>query len=424
MTNWVFDNPDTYRTMSRCPDTVILPNLDIKYGRFPTPNLLWYWREAYRWASGTAQSFNVFGLDNRPSKYMYNIGTWTDPSVWTGWDNNTHGFDNLFSIVPPEVLDDARNNKALLVIDNLAEGFYTEKLYEFWHKSCQQFNLPPTNIIYLTSNELDNRGYSLWADTNNVSDRINIVGFCHFEYQFQKFVTDRADQGVMIDWQDHLNTKNSNSKTIKTFNCLNRVKRQHREFLFLRLLQEGLTKHGVVSHDVLSQNWKGFGIPDEIVDQAVNMLPITADDTNFNNNKSMQFNNGLYTNTWISIVTETHALEEQHNFFMSEKIWKPIHALHPFMVLGHKGTLAKLHDMGYQTFNGLIDERYDTQDFFPRVELIIKNLKLLHLTKDKIGWMESLKDTCIHNRQVFMARDFFKSTACNDILTIYNRLDT
>jgi len=418
MINWVFDKPDNFINMTRCPNTVI-DNGALLSGRFPIPNLVWYWTEAHRWAKGQDVKTKVYSVDNRPNQYIYNVGTWNDSTVWAGLVGNQFGYQNMFEYVPPVVLEDARNGRAILAIDNLAEGFYNERLYEFWHTSCAYYNIPPNSILYLTSNELDNRGYQAWAGRNNITQLINIVSFCHFEYQFQKFANDHP----CMSWEEHIARKTDPTKKIKTFNCLNRVNREHREYFVIKLIEAGLHKYGIVSHNKINLDyWRGWYSPLETLDTAERLLPFVADDSDFDNNKSMQFNPDLYLNSWVSVITETHAAEEPHNFFISEKTWKPIYAMHPFMVLGHKGTLSRLHEMGYKTFDGLIDESYDQRDFFPRANAIVNNLQLLNLIRDKMAWFESCKDICIHNRNVFLARDFFESKEYNNIIALYSNL--
>lgn len=418
MINWVFDRPDEFISMTRCPSTVLKDGVLLS-GRFPIPNLIWYWTEAYRWANGKDVKTAVYSVDNRPNHYIYNIGTWNDPTVWAGLVGNKFGYQNMFEYVPSDVLADARNGRAILAIDNLAEGFYNEQLYEFWHTSCSYYNIPPKSIVYLTSNELDKRGYTEWAAKNKVTDLINIVSFCHFEYQFQKFANDHP----CMSWEEHIERKTQLGKRVKLFNCLNRVNREHREFFVIKLIENGLHKYGMVSHNLINFDyWRGWYDPIETIDRAEKVLPLVIDDPDFDNNKSMQFNSDLYLNSWVSVITETHAAEEPHNFFISEKTWKPIYAMHPFMVLGHKGTLARLHEMGYKTFDGLIDESYDQREFFPRANAIINNLQFLHMMKDKMDWFERCKEICLHNRKVFLAKDFFESQAAKDIISIYSTI--
>lgn len=411
MISWVFDDPSRYRTMSQCPDTVIAPDLSFVSGRFPTPNLFWYWV-----ING---QLDCYGLDNRPARYCYNIGTWIQSEYWAGFDGNEWGFKNLFELVPDVVLEDARNLRALLVIDNLVEGFQNDDLFRFWHQSCDRYRLPPRSIVYMTSNFLEKEAYLKWVAENNITDTINVISFCHLEFSQQKCM---LTSYPMIEWDEHLDRK-SKPFRIKDFNCLNRMPRWHREYLTLKMIEADLHRNALISHNTMNlDNWSDVGIDPVAIDKATELLPLVVDDPDFENNKAMHINQEIYLNSWISVVTETHAHDESKCLFISEKIWKPIYALHPFMVLGHQGTLAALHGMGYKTFDGMIDESYDSAPFESRVNIILNNLRRIRVIRDKLGWFEECRDICLHNRRNFVMKEFFDSQACKDLVKLYDGL--
>lgn len=411
--NWVFDDPTRFKTMSACPDTVHnQDDLSFISGRFPVPNLFWHWKYD--------DQLRIHGLSDKPSRYCYNIGTWVYPEHWAGYDGNDRGAKNLFELIPSEVLDDARNNRALLVIDNLNEGFQDDRLYEFWHYSCDRYNLPPSCIVYVTSNEAEPVAYASWANDRGIDRRINNIAFCQLEYSQQHCM---LNSYTSLSWLNHQNHK-GNKTTIKDFNCLNRVNRWHREYFVMKLIDEGLHTNGLISHNKMwLQSWEDFGFPKETIELADSLLPMVIDDPDFDNNKAMHINQKIYLDSWLSVVTETHAADDPKTFFMSEKIWKPMYALHPFMVLGDIGVLARLRSMGYKTFDGLINESYDSACFMERVELIISNLKRIRIIKDKAGWFDECRDVCMHNRRVFTERKFFDSQAYRDLVKLYDGLD-
>jgi len=411
MINWVFDDPSRLRTMSACPDTVIADDLSFVTGRFPTASLFWYWLSNNQMVR--------YGIDNRPDRYCYNIGTWVESQYWTGFDGNQWGFKNLFEIIPSVVLEDARNGRALLVIDNINEGFQDDSLYGFWHQSCERYGLPPKCIIYATSNLLEKTTYLNWAKKNGITHTINVIAFAHLEYSQQ---TCLLKSYRMISWEDHLNRK-SKKFMMKDFNCLNRVSRFQREYLTLMMIESGLHRNAFISqNDIKFCTSAVNGISDVLLEKANELLPLIVDDSDFNNNKAMHLNVDIYLNSWVTVITETHADDNPKCCFISEKIWKPIYALHPFMVLGHPGTLSMLREMGYKTFQGLVDERYDNEPFESRVRMIINNLNLLRVIKDKIGWFEQCKEICLHNRDNFIKREFFDTQACKDIVSLYDGL--
>jgi len=66
-----------------------------------------------------------------------------------------------------------------------------------------------------------------------------------------------------------------------------------------------------------------------------------------------------YSHTKYSLVSETN--DNNTDVFMTEKIWKPIIAQHPFVVHGNYLYLQKLREMGFKTFANYFDESYDLE---------------------------------------------------------------
>ena len=420
MIDWVFDDTDSMRTMTQCPHTILSSDNKRIAGRFDIPNLFRYWYDPSYSPDNLASNTIKYGIANRPKKYAYNIGTWSNPEYWTGRNGNSWGFANLFKHVPREVMQDARDRRALLVIDTLNEGFQHDWLWEFWHQSCEKYNLPPQCILHATGNLLEFRGYNLWADDRQIKDRISIVAVTHSEHKVRMWSASVKD----LEWEDHTRYKRSNLSEIKTFNCLNRYRRQHREFFVLNLIQSDLVQHGLVSHDVLEwDDWLSQGISQHTLELAKNQLPLVVDDPDFDFNKVANLNQDISLRSWVSVITETHATDESHHLFISEKIIKPINSMQPFMVLGHTDTLKALHNMGYRTFHPLIDESYDDQPFDKRVELILDNIRRIHAIRDKLSWLEQFKEICMHNKRVFQNRVFFTTQQYKDIMAVYDNFN-
>jgi hypothetical protein len=60
--------------------------------------------------------------------------------------------------------------------------------------------------------------------------------------------------------------------------------------------------------------------------------------------------------------------------FFSEKIFKPMVYMQPFIILGQPNSLSMLRSMGYKTFGNVIDERYDSiQDDAKRLHAAINS---------------------------------------------------
>ena len=135
-------------------------------------------------------------------------------------------------------------------------------------------------------------------------------------------------------------------------------------------------------------------IPYELDTQHVeNKLGFT---TNENNKKE------YYINSYWHITTETEFTNSKSPFF-SEKTWRPILNLQPFIYLGNPGSLRKLKDLGFQTFEPFIDESYDNvSDIKIRYNMILQEILKLHqMSLEDINEMYfKLLDRLIHNQQL------------------------
>lgn len=110
----------------------------------------------------------------------------------------------------------------------------------------------------------------------------------------------------------------------------------------------------------------------------------------------------FYENSYLHIVTETK-FENAKTPFFSEKTWRPILNLQPFIMMGNTGSLEKLHELGFKTFSPFIDETYDqVTDDIERFSLIEKEIvKLNNMSLDAIhDWFLSIKDILIHNQRL------------------------
>jgi hypothetical protein len=143
---------------------------------------------------------------------------------------------------------------------------------------------------------------------------------------------------------------------------------------------------------------------EEYIEKIQSILPYELDThqlselekTNFGatNNKK-----DWYTETYINLVTETFF---GRNVFLSEKIFKPLSNLQPFIVLGDYATLAELQKLGFKTFEPFIDESYDLElDPKIRIEKIEKEIKKLkNKSIEEIhNWYYSIKDILLYNQK-------------------------
>lgn len=104
-----------------------------------------------------------------------------------------------------------------------------------------------------------------------------------------------------------------------------------------------------------------------------------------------------YTDTYFSIITETSFYYPYS--FRTEKIWKAIMAGHPWIAATNKGFYKDLRNLGFKTFENLIDESFDSiensEERIKKVSEVIIDL----CNQDLNSFLLSAKDICYHNQQ-------------------------
>lgn len=131
-------------------------------------------------------------------------------------------------------------------------------------------------------------------------------------------------------------------------------------------------------------------------------VPVTQSKQGTQTTNQNFYNADWYANTTFSLVAESKVLAPR---FVSEKIFKPLAFQHPFMVFGTVGTLAYLQQLGFETFEHVIDESYDhVIDTTLRLNAIQQQLEKLYLafsTKEQLFVDSISKQKITHNYHRF-----------------------
>jgi hypothetical protein len=126
----------------------------------------------------------------------------------------------------------------------------------------------------------------------------------------------------------------------------------------------------------------------------------------------------LYCGQYCS---ETQIDNEQ---FVTEKIWKPIIAEQLFIVLAKPFYLKELRDLGFKTFDGIIDESYDSEiDIDKRTDKIVDLCKWLQQQKwqDLYLQTESIRK---HNAQTFFNKSLIQKSINNTLQKLLEFFDS
>jgi hypothetical protein len=110
-----------------------------------------------------------------------------------------------------------------------------------------------------------------------------------------------------------------------------------------------------------------------------------------------------YQETHVEVVLET--LFDDSRWHLTEKTLRPIACGHPFILASTAGSLKYLQSYGFETFEGLIDETYDTiQDPVLRLRAIVFSMEQLVSASPEI-WGQ-LRAIAARNKKKFFSPEF------------------
>ena len=105
----------------------------------------------------------------------------------------------------------------------------------------------------------------------------------------------------------------------------------------------------------------------------------------------------LYQDTYFSLVTET--VFGYPYSFRTEKIWKPVAVGHPWIAVANAGFYKDFRNLGFQTFNHVIDESFDNiEDNNKRLDRIVQVVEDL-CQQDLAAFIKECYNVCKYNQQ-------------------------
>jgi hypothetical protein len=208
------------------------------------------------------------------------------------------------------------------------------------------------------------------------------------------------------------------------FLFLNGRARPHRKYLWHRFQQQDLLKHALWtmldSRPTISRQFslKHNGINLMATTTPLQRLPakyeveqyratvITPGPAERTFVKNELFNNTWgeiylqaepYCDTYFSLVTET--VFDYPYSFRTEKIAKPLAVGHPWIAASNSGFYRDIRNLGFKTFDGLIDESFDSidnsQDRMDRIVAVVDDL----CQQDLTSFLDACQDICKYNQQ-------------------------
>jgi nucleoside-diphosphate-sugar epimerase len=285
-----------------------------------------------------------------------------------------------FKCISEEYLEDVRKGYCKIVMIHQFEGYSGMNIYnndlEVIDKWIKESNLPDDGVHYIHGNLL----------VDEVRKERGLKFKCHPISIFDSWVDYRLLKDEIVKF------KPKDEKYLLL--SYNRNPRPHRVHLVNELIKNDLFGRGKISLGKFSP----YGEYEDLS----KMTPIEIDRT-LDINWAVNIEIPDYESTFISVITET--LIDTSILFMSEKIWKPIVAGQPFILLGNLRTLSYLKEQGFKTFDKWIDESYDLEpDHHKKIEKIVNELNKFKTKtiEELIEIRKEMYDVCLFNRNRFV----------------------
>ena len=358
-----------------------------------------------QWEDLSMETLPVGDIKNN---YIYHIDV--NCFAWAFGSNkwpDTFEDTSVFDSISDGVIKDIQNGKCKLLINYGYEGLGSHhrdsilhpQLLERIHFLLEKYKIPQENFIYMDSNNT----YS----NIELNTKINIIQYEYCALDQWRFT--KQNPTMMY----HGNTKSSKNMKKwlsskdkirkKHYLSFNRLPKDHRVKLVMSLNKHNLLDKGYVSfaNKITDWDWKEMVTEKERVSFEKKM-PLVIDEKDLSNTKYSyeKFDVKYFLDSYFQIVTGNNFTDWEDQLIFSEKIWKPITNLQPFIYLDDVGALKRLREYGFKTFEPFIDESYDkVYDIKKRFNMIEEEIiKLCNKPIQEIhDWYWSIEDVIKHN---------------------------
>jgi hypothetical protein len=203
----------------------------------------------------------------------------------------------------------------------------------------------------------------------------------------------------------------------KKYTALVRTHKWWRATTMARLWRQGLHECGYFSYNTqeLINDDEYLGNPIEVdlfdelradTHQFLACGPFRADELDSTtHNLYATTVNQHFNDSYLNIILETHLDADQSGgTFLTEKTFKPIKNCQPFLLVGPAGSITQLKNMGYCTFDHVIDHSYDQEiNNTRRWDMVCTEIERLITQVDLHQLYFDCRDDLLHNQQLFLS---------------------
>jgi hypothetical protein len=331
---------------------------------------------------------------------------------------------NFIDFISKKSLDNIKNdNSFYLLINYSTEGVFPVDCFSNLYSVLESNNIPLNKVILLcAAADIDNLHkkvrnhnpnkihtiYYPWSLRHKSKEMKEI-----YEGEDYKFWDDIEQKNTIVNEED----LNKNVLRKNKFILMNRRLRPHR-WVLLCLLGESFIKENLVSFDSdlfdreNQMDFFDWHVSEKNKQDAFNsskdlyrIKKSVIDYEDINSIWGFNFENKEpYLDSYIHICSETNFYED--GLYFSEKTWKPMAHLQPFIHVNKSGGLRELKKLGFKTFHPFINEDYDNEeDDRKRMDMIYDEINRINkLSIEEIHeWYYSIYDILIYNRDLLFS---------------------
>jgi len=329
--------------------------------------------------------------------------------------------------ISPTWMKRIQQGKTKIAFHNIHEGFHN--ISSGVLKFCIRHDIPTEHCIIISSNH-DIKFYCERACARLQVPMPRLLQCEVFEIQAGRLLNYFCSDEMLGSLEKFNNlTRNPGDVTHHYLN-LNRRQRAHRPMLVGALVAKDLHLKGKVSIGVsdFEENLEEIlnGIPgywQECPDirtlimqtrqKYSDLVPMHLDTNDLVTNRALSKVSDceLYRTTMLSVVSETtffshHSLSNTRSWepgvFLSEKTWKPIIHLQPWIMVSQPFTQEAIRAKGYHTWGDFIDESYDYEESDThRMYMVLRLIEqICRWTPERmLEFQRATYDMCLENQE-------------------------
>ena len=361
----------------------------------------------------TLDENSIFLAREKYKRYIYpiRIPPYMDYFIGTGSSGSKINGEYFWKHMSETAFRDAQSGRAIIFLDYGQENYMEYDTYYLIHESLKKASIPADNIIFGINSFNAQEIYENWFGPSE--QRIQVRNWPYVIANTSFHYTNFKEQYLHID--NWLATREVKRKYHMIYKV--RRPRDHRQALLLKLASDGLLSktdwscltpiqcdERRVAYFSSKFSWP---LNQQSIYELCQQTPKTLESENGTHYTAVRTTTDshpeAYKNSYLYICTETFVHGEHKS--LTEKAFKPIVNLQPFVIIAYPGALTLLRKLGFKTFSGFIDESYDDEpDEVKRIHMVYTEIqRIANMSIDEIhDWYWNMKDILEHNQRHFL----------------------